>query len=280
MDAMINSLKKFWNRNNKILNCSSRKTKKNCVNLHWWSMNRKDHIENIGDYLSLVVCNYMLDKRSLTFDIDVGKTKHLYAIGSIIQGGMQNATIWGSGLKGDFNRQDKILNHFRKLDIRLVRGPETRRILCKNRYKCDENYGDPALLMPLIYSPNVSKKRDYLVVLHKDTELKLENSIMPLGTDYHDFIDRLNESKKVISSSLHGIILAEAYGIPAILLKDTESSNLFKYRDYYYSTGRFDFPIANNIEEALEMSPCDIPNLEPLQKKILKTFPYDLWNTK
>ena len=43
-----------------------------------------------------------------------------------------------------------------------------------------------------------------------------------------------NKAKLVISSSLHGIILAETYGIPAILLMDKVTNNMFKYNDYYY----------------------------------------------
>lgn len=79
----------------------------------------------------------------------------------------------------------------------------------------------------------------------------------------------------ILSSSLHGIILAETYGIPAIMLKSPLDT--FKFRDYYYSTGRFDFPIANTVEEALKMEPPALPNLDNLRQGLIDSFPYDIW---
>jgi len=84
----------------------------------------------------------------------------------------------------------------------------------------------------------------------------------------------------VISSSLSGIIIAEAFGIPARLLRIENQSNtedLFKYRDYYYGTNRFEFKCATSIEEALEMmgEPAPACDLE----KLVKAFPFDLFET-
>lgn len=45
---------------------------------------------------------------------------------------------------------------------------------------------------------------------------------------------------EVYSSSLHGIILAEAYGVPAVMFRSYDKSVDFKYLDYYASTGRYD----------------------------------------
>lgn len=129
--------------NSRILNSNTRFTQHNKVNLHWWSTENENHIENVGDYLSVVVCNYMLQKKGLSFDDTVEKTKHFYGIGSIIQGGAQNATIWGSGLKQGDEDIGFFFRHTRKLDIRLVRGPRTRETLIKNGFECPEKYGDP-----------------------------------------------------------------------------------------------------------------------------------------
>ena len=278
---MINKIllcaKKVWKRDSKILNASSRKTTPNIVNLHWWSLNREDGIENIGDYLSVVICQYMLERRGLSMDTKTNTTKHLYSVGSIIQGGAQNATIWGSGLKYGLSGIDKTMHLYRKLDIRLVRGPRTRKALLEEGYNCPESYGDPALIMPLIYTPKELRKQDVTIILHKDTNREIPNSIMPLGKDYKTFIDRIYNSKLVISSSLHGIILAETYGIPAVLLSDTETKNMFKYEDYYYSTGRRKFPVASSIEQAMTMQPAKIPDFTEIRKEIINTFPYDLW---
>ena len=44
----------------------------------------------------------------------------------------------------------------------------------------------------------------------------------------------------IVSSSLHGICVAEAYGIPAVWVRlaDNIVGGEFKFRDYYASTGR------------------------------------------
>lgn len=95
-----------------------------------------------------------------------------------------------------------------------------------------------------------------------------------LTTNYQFVIDEIIKSKLVISSSLHGIILAETYGIPAILLNN---GDLFKYMDWYESTGRSDIKVAANIEKALNMEPMRLPKLEEMQEKVLNAFPKDLW---
>jgi pyruvyltransferase len=101
-----------------------------------------------------------------------------------------------------------------------------------------------------------------------------------LTTDYQSFIDSLCSAKRVISSSLHGIILAEAYGVPAVLfLPESTHGNLtlYKYQDYYYGTGRFEFPVAKTIQEALLVEPCPLPELKPIQERLIQAFPVDLW---
>ena len=50
-----------------------------------------------------------------------------------------------------------------------------------------------------------------------------------------------------------------------------------KYNDYYFSTGRYNYPIAKSIEEALEITPAPLPDLENMRKKLMRAFPADLW---
>lgn len=260
-------------RHSIILGDPTRKAVKNQVNLHWSPSLGPNY--NIGDYLSYFVVEYAKSINGITGN-KAKKTKHLYAVGSILDFGYQNATVWGSGLireKKNF-RWRKI----RKLDIRSVRGPETRRVLMENGYQCPEVYGDPAILTPLLYTPkNIEKTYEYKVIPHYSLPKAAENNLGPVvGDDWTVFIDQLLEAKLIISSSLHGIILAESYGIPAIMLKPG-TLDLFKYRDYYYSTGRYEFPIADSVEEALKMQPAPLPDIRAMQKTILDCFPGDLW---
>jgi len=274
---MLKKIYVFIMRNRIILRHEWRSSRKKRVNLHWTGK------VNLGDYLSVVVFDYMTARENINQDKKISKTKHLYAVGSIIGFGFQNATIWGSGilsLPASFGNRQKYNHFLRKLDIRLVRGPQTREFLIKKGYRCPEKYGDPAVLMPLIYTPQKAEiKKDYMVVLHKDTYIENENAVSMATTDYKAFIDKIANSKKVISSSLHGIILAEVYGVPAVLLEDTPTrESMFKFDDYYRSTKRFDYPVAKSIEEAVKITPPPLPdNFDEMRKDLSESFPYDLW---
>lgn len=138
--------------------------------------------------------------------------------------------------------------------------------------------------MPLFYPGRKHEnEREYVVVPHYSRYEKYKdnpNAISTFVKDYRIFIDSLLNAKLVISSSLHGIVLAEAYGVPAVMLSDTPSADIFKYRDYYFSTEREIFPIANSIEQALALggTPIDYNVIKQIQIRLLETFPTDLWD--
>jgi pyruvyltransferase len=272
----------FLKRNRIILNKAKNKCKKNHINLHRWSADRGG--ENLGDYLSVIVCDYAAGLKNKSFDDRIKGTKHLYSVGSIITAGFQNATVWGSGLLVEpRSLKEKIIlsKALRKLDIRAVRGPLTREFLIKSGYNCPEIYGDPAILLPLFYTPEtLPEKKEFIVILHHETLLFYNDNLDIKTSDYKAFITALFNSEKVISSSLHGIILAEAYGVPAVLLHDTPTQKgRFKFDDYYYSTNRYEYPVANSIEQAVNTAPPPLPmNLGEMQNDLLNSFPYDLWN--
>lgn len=246
------------------------------INLFYWRLS--SHSENLGDYLSKVVVSHFMPPHQ-----NSAKNKvTLYAIGSVLGFRCQDATVWGSGILYKHTiTQDRL--RYSTLDIRAVRGPKTRQLLLDVGKDCPEVYGDPAILMPLIFKPeNIVKKHRVSVVLHYAHENCLIpanlncNLISIVTDDYESFITNIMESELVISSSLHGIILAETYGVPAILLS-ANKQRLFKYEDWYHSTGRYDIVIANSIEEALTMQPMPLPNLQKMQENLLKAFPSDLW---
>ncbi len=256
----------------RILLFSMKKAEKRKVNIHYW----QDEV-NLGDAISPVVVQNVAKWKKIDLDKPIAETKHLYAIGSILTAGCQDCTVWGSGLLNT-TRLSRLAR--RKLDIRAVRGPLTRVILMEHGFSVPEVYGDPAILMPLVYNPVVEKKYKVSVVPHMEEQNAYRDCgyhLIDIRTDdYEFFIDEIKASELVISSSLHGIVLAEAYGVPAILLKPKYSC--FKYMDYYYGTNRFAYPTANSIQEALQMSPPNVPDFSAMQKALLKAFPVDIWN--
>lgn len=241
---------------------------------------------NLGEYLGFVVTEFMLEKKGLSLDSWVPRRKHMISVGATIFSAYQTTTIWGSGIhhaEGIFLKQ---LQYYplRRLDIRAVRGPLTRQLLLKFGHKCPEVYGDPAVLMPLIYHPHVKKTNEILVIPQLQSERKFraehpDLNIVSMNTnDYKTVIEAIVASRIVIASSLHGIILAESYGVPAVMFRGLPKNADFKYFDYYASTGRYNVHMADTFEEACKLEPQPLPDLKPLQEAVMAAFPYDLWN--
>lgn len=77
------------------------------------------------------------------------------------------------------------------------------------------------------------------------------------------------------ASSLHGIIVAGALGVPCrVVLSCAE--NPFKYLDYFRGSGRKDIDFADSPEQAMEMGTHDPMIWSP--DNLLSSFPYDLFN--
>lgn len=168
------------------------------------------------------------------------------------------------------------------LDIRAVRGPLTASVLSNNGFDCPKVYGDPAILMPLFYQPNINKQPGKVLIIPHFSKVdkysqEFENVIDTRTNKWEWFIDEIVSAEKVISSSLHGIILAESYGIPTVMLNDYPGDR-FKYDDYYQSTGRKTFPLADTIEDAMIMQGDINHNIQAMQKSLLETFPHDIFS--
>lgn len=242
------------------------------VNLNYWQ-----EALNLGDALSPVIVSHMLSKKGLSLSMRTEKTYHLYAVGSVLTAGMQDAVVWGSGvLNASITER---LRH-RQLDIRAVRGPLTRCVLRDYGYQVPEVYGDPAIFLSDIYHPDVMiKKARYGLILHKDDQRQRAHAdclmISIQTNDYRRFVQQLLSVEMIISSSLHGIILAETYGIPAVLW--APQKDYLKYDDYYYSTGRLTYPVLNDWQELNTIQPPPLPDFTVMKAQLEKAFPYDLF---
>lgn len=173
------------------------------------------------------------------------KEKNYLFIGSILKYTDNKSIVWGAGFieEGAVCKQkpEKIL---------AVRGPLTRKALLKQGISCPEVYGDPILLLPRFYQPKIKKKYKLGIVPHEVDQDerwldKINNSkikIINIKQKDFKFVDEVLECEKIASSSLHGLIVADAYGIPSIWLEfsDKVIGNGFKFRDYFASVGRED----------------------------------------
>jgi pyruvyltransferase len=141
----------------------------------------------------------------------------------------------------------------------------------------------PWHLGPLIYSEKIllpgGPTKDLVMVPQLNDNLEQYNEFTNLSISPRSlpakFIRQLLEGKKVISSSLHGLILAEAYGRDAVYYNSGSGETFFKYLDYYMGTGRDKLVATNSIREAMITDVVGISDLEDLQQRLISSFPND-----
>lgn len=238
---------------------------------------------NFGDLLSLKIVERIVGGPVRVYVKKKQPEQKLLALGSIFYFAADNDVIWGSGINGKtLKKSDYKFSH---LDVRAVRGPLTRQFLWEHfQIQCPEIYGDPALLLPYLF-PEFQRKQnptyEYVVIPHyADAHMflngKYDNVIFPWDP-WEQIIEKILDSKLVISSTLHGLVVAEAFGIPARYLRITNNQHIFKYKDYYAGTNRSNFQFATSIEQALQMGgevpfKCDL-------EKLYNAFPFEFWPT-
>lgn len=218
------------------------------------------HLHNCGDMLTQPILEHLGYSVDITDRNDTGK---LLGVGSIMTALRPNDIIWGTGCIRE--AQIKAVPSCR---FAAVRGPLSRAMIKGARVP--EIYGDPALLLPLLYDPQIEQIHDVGYVPHyKDRGLQPEGYWINITNDWHDVVDGIKSCKTIVSSSLHGIIIAEAYGIPAVWAKysDMVIGGEFKFQDYFLGTGREKQILNNTIPQ--------IENLEEIQRKLQEA----LWNT-
>ncbi len=216
------------------------------IRLYWWQEKREDGRENYGDLMSKYLVEKISNKKIITVNHPSKRLykhlfKHYISIGSIISSANKNSIVWGSGI---IKKEDNI----RDAKFLAVRGPKTRARILEKGFNCPEVYGDPALLMSDYYNPQVNKKYKIGIIPHyvdyKEVKGKFKNNdsvkvIDLLTYNVEKTTDEVLECERIISSSLHGVIVAQSYSIPALWTKFSNklSGDNIKFYDYYESIG-------------------------------------------
>lgn len=208
---------------------------------------------NFGDDLNIYLLEELTGKKVMI--LPNSRLSYLLPIKSYLVIGstitffsLKNVTIWGAGIINE-NSISRIKD---KPDrIIAVRGPKTRYELIKLGIDCPDVYGDPALLLPKIYIPK--KKHKYILgVIPHYNDIDNNNVIRIINepntilinikdyTNWKEIVDLINSCDYIISSSLHGLIIAETYNIPNIWVEFSsyEDGWEFKFIDFYESISK------------------------------------------
>jgi len=148
--------------------------------------------------------------------------------------------------------------------------------------------GDPAILVPLLYEPNSKPSGDIAVIpQHRDAQAPIFRMIaemegfrlIDICTDIEDFCDQLTGCRGVVSSSLHAVVAAHGYKIPARFIKvsDNPLGDGFKLLDYLSSVGLDDdTPVictgVDDIRRAADT--VELPRHYPDIEKLLSSCPF------
>jgi pyruvyltransferase len=170
----------------------------------------------------------------------VGKSNALL-VGSILHWADPWSTVCGAGALSP----RMVPLAFRKAT--LVRGPLTQAALRSAGFTAPDTIGDPGYLLPSFFDPPVPVANDIGVVLHyADQSADLIAEIRREGLLFIDILQPVEQvvtaikrCSIILSSSLHGMIAADAYGIPTAWIEvgDNLHGGHYKFHDYLMSQG-------------------------------------------
>ena len=211
------------------------------IRLHWWRGQRG--VPNAGDELSPLIVERVSGRKVI---YSAPETCHLVAIGSLAEVALRAdrdwpVRLWGSGFIGDGPTLD--YRHHQVL-VDALRGPYSATRLGVD----DVPLGDPGLLANLLLEGPMRKVRPIGIVPgYNELDLPIievwrsaSDAVISPHLPPAEFIDAIAECDLILSSSLHGLVIADGLGIPNawVEVSDRVAGRGFKFRDHLRSLGR------------------------------------------
>ncbi|MBN2233140.1 MAG: polysaccharide pyruvyl transferase family protein [Deltaproteobacteria bacterium] len=251
----------------------------------YWSSSLKDGRKNFGDWLSPVLCEALSGR-----PVVHAKPERcdLIACGSILQRlknrpWTRRILVWGTGFIDD-RLPAKTRHHILATRGRLTAAKLTNAAVTV--------FGDPGLLCErLVQKPGVRAgigivphyyDRRHPLVARLEGTLPGCRVIDILG-GVDEVLREIARCQVVLSSSLHGLIVADALGIPNawIELSDRVRGAGFKFRDYYSVFGLADavrpFPLTADTGAAEIFAIRELwsrPGIDDIKQRLAAAFPY------
>jgi pyruvyltransferase len=208
----------------------------------WREIVRHRFLRNPGDELGPQLVAALLARHAVGLASWRKLGKRLFTIGSIAQLARAGDVVWGAGL-----RSAALAEHLHPdVDLRAVRGPLTAEaIRIKHGIEC-RVYGDPGLLAPHLLGlprrrsqPSARIPRMLFLSHFADprTPPRHFEHVRMIGGPRR-VLDAIGRADIVLSSALHGIVLAEACGVASVWMTGLSREPEFKFLDYYLGTHR------------------------------------------
>lgn len=244
---------------------------------------------NFGDELSPLVLEAATGKKvkwarpESAEAVAIGSVLELYGYRG------RGAVVWGSGLRQAPCANEGEIVADRLGPVLAVRGPRTADALGSKAIHAAQ--GDPGVLAPmLIGSRSGAISRPTVVIPHfrvfatRDGLSHLREckkrglTVLPPTLHPIEMASSIRDAAFVLTSSLHGLILAHAFGVPAQLVTFTQAAQQepdFKYRDYLasvsgaYSSVRIqDAAAPNQLQQLYEVAHGGAAELEGASNRL------------
>lgn len=244
---------------------------------------------NFGDAMTPYIIGKLSGQQVNYFDpLKNPKTndKIVSATGSIMScKEIESCHVWGNGFAWDNEK------FYKPKRIHAVRGMLTADKIYKTTKGVVEVFGDPALLLPLIWKPTPEKQYkvgiiphviDYQRVVSKYWRMHNRGvKVINLNDPIEKVIFEINQCEVAFSSSLHGLIVSHAYKVPCswVEFSDKVLGDGMKFNDYFSSVKIHSYKPINarslpDIDILMKGLHTDTGTYNPLP--LLKAAPFEL----
>jgi len=295
------------------------------VPLTWAGTTRHFPHANLGDALGPLLVS-ALSGLPIAYQRFEANTERLATVGTIghkFSGGTVH--FWGTAFNPARSRKDApILYEIpanTTLKIHALRGPGSAYHLRQLGLEIPPVYGDPVWFLPSIFPAAPEKRYDLGVVVHVSelqmplatsdlkprlrrylippdlqAQVRIFNTVVPPTAEaIANLIQEITACKCIISTSLHGLVMAEAYGIPCAYLSPAGQGGAvlpmhlpkmgvdYRIRDFYRGMGlwyRFVYrQPPNRLTDWEQVIETVTQNWEPIEwspEAFLEAFPLPL----
>ncbi|HEY9640179.1 MAG TPA: polysaccharide pyruvyl transferase family protein [Coleofasciculaceae cyanobacterium] len=250
------------------------------IPLTWVASTPNQPLANLGDALSPIIVSALagLPIVHRNFDSPQKKLACVGTIGHALKNG--EVHLWGTGIDKAKNPIDRTLTYYQRppdtqFQIHALRGPFSAQTFRQQGLDAPEVYGDPVWFLPAIFQPAIEKRHELGVIVHlSELETLTETArireeliryripqslaqdiriistlTQPTLEGLEAKVKEITACKRIISTSLHGLIIAETYQIPCayfkftgsgghvVQLQDEQERIDHRFRDFYSGLG-------------------------------------------
>jgi len=218
-------------------------------------------LENYGDKLTPWIVHKLTGELP-EFAPASDRCLKLVSVGSILNHVRQHCVVWGTGMMSRADIADS------RADYRAVRGPLTARQISSQGGRAPEVFGDPGLLLPrwIVRSPVMYRVGIVPHYVHYEEALRRWSGgdalVVDVRGEVEEVVKQITSCECIVSSSLHGLVTACAYGLPHARLKFSKpiGGDGSKFRDFYQGIGARLPPVIDCV--------CRTPIPEQLAEKV------------